>query len=245
MIAATGLLVLALPGEPQPRTYYWRDSAGQTHVTNAPPPSDAEMLDTPPAPAVGPGKASRPQMLRQSDNLGGQREMLLSPAQQRAWEALDQHLAMARAEGNRRTLAAVSDSLISDCLWGQGLWALPALPVLSVALMGFLGWWLALGLRSGSRVPLVFGFLLVGLACGQLLLTVFLYRPQAARLRKNMELLEHYMGTGKALRPEHLTLLQQRYQSLEQAADPLKAPWRFPAEVKTLREAMKQVMIEP
>jgi len=169
----------------------------------------------------------------------------LNPAQQQAWEALDQHLARARAEGNRGSLEAVSESLISDSLWGNGLWARPLLPVLSVALMGLLGWWLALGLRSGSRVPLVVGFLLLGLAAGQLLLNVFLYRPQALRLRQNLELLELHMGTGKALRPEHRAMLQQRYQALDQAADPLLPPWRFPAEVTTLREAMKQVMVEP
>ncbi len=244
MMAVAGLLVLALLGPPQPRTYYWRDPAGQTHITNTPPPSDAELLDSPPPPAVEPGKTGRPEVVRQSAGLGGKRQAL-SPGQRQAWEALDQRLAKARAEGDRHTLEAVSNSLIQDCLWGSGLWAMPVLPFLSVTLMGFLGWWLALGLRPGSRIPMVAGFLLLGLAFGHLLLNAFLYHPQALRLRQNLELLEQHMGTGKAPRLEHRALLQLRYRALEQAAEPFQSPWRFPGEVKTLREAMRQVMVEP
>ncbi|MFN7958991.1 MAG: DUF4124 domain-containing protein [Holophagaceae bacterium] len=244
-MAVAGLLVLVLLDQPQPRTYYWRDAAGQTHITNTPPPPDAQILEAPPPPAVEPGHGGRPEMLRQSANRGGRREALLSPAQRQAWESLDRRLAKARAEGDRPTLEAVADSLIYDCLWGSGLWAMPVVPLLSVALMGLLGWWLALGLQTGPKAPLIVGFLLLGAAFGHLILNGFLYHPQAARLRQNLELLEQYMGTDRALRPERRTLLQQRYSALEQAAEPLQAPWRFPAEVQALRLALKQVMIDP
>ena len=245
MTVIAGLLVLALLGPARPHTYYWRDAAGQTHITNTPPPSDAEVLQAPPPPAVEPGKVGRPEVVRQSTSLGGHRQVTLSPLQKQAWGALDELLAKARSQGDRRTLETVADSLISDCLWGHGLWAMPAAPVLSVVLMGFLGWWLAIGLRSGLRAPLIAGFLLLGLALGHLLLNVFLYHPQEVRLRQNLELLEQHLGTGEALRPAHQKLLRQRYQALEQAADPLQPPWRFPVEVKALRAAMKQVMVEP
>jgi hypothetical protein len=243
--AIAGLLVLALLGQAQPHTYYWRDVAGQTHITNTPPPPDAEILQAPPPPAIEPGKAGRPELVRQSSSLGGQRQVTLSPLQRQAWGALDELLAKARNQGDRRTLEAAADSLISDCLWGHGLWVIPAAPVLAVALMGLLGWWLAIGLRSGLQVPMVTGSLLLGLALGQLLLNVFLYHTQAVRLRQNLELLEQHLGTGKALGPDHRRLLQQRYQALDQAADPLQPPWRFPVEVNALRAAMKQVMVEP
>ncbi len=245
MILASSLLVLTLLGQPQPRTYYWRDSAGQTHITNTPPPADAEILVPPPPPGVERGKAGRPEFIRQLATRGGPRQAALSPIQQQAWEALDAHLAKARAEGDRRSVAAVADSLIDHSLWGNGLWALPILPVLALGLMGLMGWWLALGLRAGSQMPLMAGFLLLGLGLGHLLLTVFLYHPQALRVRQNLELLEQHMGTGRALRPEYQTLLQQRYQALEEAAEPVHAPWRFPGEVRALREAVKQVMVEP
>jgi hypothetical protein len=122
---------------------------------------------------------------------------------------------------------------------------MPLLPGIAVALMGLMGWWLALGLPAGSRVPLAAGFLLLGLVFGHLLLNVFLYHPQAVRLRQNLELLEHHLGTGKDLPAEQQARLQQRYRALEQAAEPLQAPWRFPGEVRALRAVMKQVMVEP
>lgn len=245
MSAAAGLLILALLGQ-QPRTYYWRDAAGQTHITNTPPPPDAQILEPPPPPAVERGKRGAGMVpLRQSDSRGGREQVVLTPIQQQAWTALDAHLATARSQGDRRTLLAVADSLIHDCLWGNGLWAMPALPLLALTLMGLMGWWLALGLRPGARIPLIGGFLLLGLAFGHLLLNIFLYHPQAARLRQNLELLELHMGTDGALRPERQALLQQRYQALERAAEPTQAPWRFPEEVRALREAVKQVMVEP
>src|SRR5512133_761546 len=229
--AAAGLLVLALFAQPS-RTYYWRDSGGQTHVTNTPPP-----------PGVEPGRPHRIQPLRQSEN-PGRRQVVLNPVQKQAWEALDQHLTKARAASDRRTLEAVADSLIHDCLWGNGLWAMPLVPLLSLALMGLMGWWLALGLNPGLRMPVVGGFLLLGLAFGHLLLNVFLYHPQSARLVQNLELLELHMG-GRVPRPARHVLLQQRYQALEQAAEPTRGPWHFPGEVRALREAVKQVMVDP
>jgi len=242
---AAGLLFLALLVQPQPHTYYWRDAAGQTHITNTPPPLDAELLDQPPPPGVERGKAGRPELIRQSASQGGRRQVVLNPVQQKAWESLNQHLSKARANGDRRTIEAVTDSLIHDCLWGNGLWAMPIVPVLAIGLLGLLGWWLALGLRGGPRIPMVGGFLLLGIGFGHLLLNVFLYHPQAVRLHQNLELLESHLGTGRNLRPEHRAMLQRRYQALDQAAEPHQLPWRFPAEVKILREAMKQVMVDP
>ncbi len=245
MTAVAGLLVLALLGQAQPSTYYWRDAAGQTHITNTPPPPDAEVLQAPPPPAVEPGKATHTEVVRPSAGLDGQPQVQLSPGQKQAWKSLEERLAKARSEGDRQTLQAVADSLFSDCLWGHGLWARPAAPVLAVALLGLLGWWFAFGLRASLRAPLIAGALLLGLVLAQLLLNTMLYRPQAARLHQNMVLLEQHLGLGKALRPEHLRLLQQHYQALKQAADPLQPPWRFPMEVKALRAALKQVMVEP
>ena len=244
-LLAAGLLTLTLLGQTQPHTYYWRDAAGQTHITNTPPPPGAQVLEAPPPPAVEPGTVIRPEPVRQSTSRGGRRQVVLNPVQQEAWDLLNQRLAKARAEGDRRTLEAVTDSLIHDCLWRSGLWIMPALPLIALVLMGLMGWWLALGLPATFRIPLVGGFILIGLAFGHLLLNVFLYHPQSVRLRQNLELLELHMGTDQPLRPEHRVLLQQRYQALDRATEPLQPPWRFPAEVQALREAMKQVMVEP
>lgn len=242
MNAGAALLALALLAPPAKPTYTWRDAAGQTHITNTPPPPGAEIVEPPPPPAVEPAIRVKP--VRQSSSRGGQ-QVVLSPAQREAWQGLDRHLAKARAAGDRKTLEAVADSLIHDCLWGNGLWAMPALPLLSVLLMGLLGWWLALGLKPDLRAPLVGGFLVAGVAFGQLLLNAFLYHPQAVRLHQNLELLEHHLGTGAPPRPELHAQLLQRYQALDRAVDPLRAPWAFPGEVRALRETMKRVMVDP
>ncbi|HJW72627.1 MAG TPA: DUF4124 domain-containing protein [Geothrix sp.] len=241
---SAGLLALALLAPQQPRTYYWRDAQGQTHITNTPPPPDGEVLDAPPPVAV---ESSRPNPVptHQDASRGSLRELVLSPAQQQAWSALDQRLARARAARDRTALRAILDSLVHDCLWGNGLWLMPLIPVLSIALMGLLGWWLALGHAASIRPPLMAGSLLLGVAFGHLLLTIFLYHPQATRLRQNLELLEYHTGAGRPVRPELHSLLQTRYQALDLAADPLQAPWRFPAEVRLLRETMGQVLVDP
>lgn len=243
MIAAAGLIVLALLGPPS-RAYYWRDAGGQTHITNTPPPPGADILEPPPPPAVEPGRPRRAQTEAPAVAPPGYHQVDLNPVQKQAWDALDQHLLRARAANDRRTLEAVADSLIHDCLWGNGLWAMPLVPILALVLMSLMGWWLALGLNPGLRFPVVGGFLLLGLAFGHLLLNVFLYHPQASRLEQNLELLELHMG-GRMPRPERHAILQQRYQALERSAEPTQAPWRFPQEVRALRQAVKQVMVEP
>jgi hypothetical protein len=203
------------------------------------------MLEAPPPVAVEANQPNQPMTLQPGANQGNQRELVLSPAQQQAWSALDSRLARARAAGDHATLQAVLQSLIHDCLWGRGLWIMPLLPVISVALMGLLGWWLALGLPSGARLPAVAGSLLLGVTLGHLLLTFFLYRPQALRLRQNMELLEYHTGAGRPVRAELRSLLQTRYQALDASAAPLQPPWRFPAEVRSLRETMTKVLVDP
>lgn len=245
MTLAPGLLALALLSQPQPHTYYWRDAAGQTHFTNTPPPADAEILEPPPPLAVEPGRAGRLEVVRQSESQGGHQKVVLNPAQQQAWSNLDRTLAKARAEYDGRTVAAVTDSLIQTCLWGNGLWVLTLAPFLAVALMGLLGWWLAYGLGAGLRLPVIGCFVLMGLGLGQLLLTVYLYHPQAIRLRQNLELLEAHNGSGHALRRDQQALLQKRYLAVEQAAEFSQVPWRFPAEVRSLRQEMNRVMFEP
>ena len=238
---AAGLLTLALLVQTRP-VYHWRDAQGQPHVTNTPPPPGAEVMDAPPPQAVVPGTPD-PAYRPRANRIPRDHE-LLSPAQRAAWRDLDQHLADARSRNDLRTLEAIPDSLIDDCLWGSGLWALPLLPLLSVGLMALLGWWLALGLAPGLRIPVISAFLLLGMAFGQLLLASFLYHPQALRLRQNLELLELHLG-GREVSAAHEALLQERYRALERAAEPLQPPWRFPLETARIRREMKRVVVDP
>lgn len=245
MNAAAGLLVLALLGPPPARTYTWRDAAGQTHITSTPPPPGAELLEPPPPPAVELGRPAPPLPRQEASGLEAPPREQLNSTQQQAWTSLDQHLARARAGKDQRTLEAVANSLLQDSLWGHGLWVMPLVPVLALALLGLLGWWFALGLPTSLRLPVLGGSLLLGLAFGHLLLTVFLYQPQAVRLQRNLELLELHLGIGRAPGPTQRALLQGHYRALEAATTLSQPPWRFPAEVRSLRADLKQVMVEP
>ena len=241
MSLGAGLLALALLVQPRP-VYHWRDAQGQPHVTDTPPPPGAAVVEAPPPPALEPGTSALP--APRHGRPVRQREAGLSPVQRAAWEAVDQRLALARSRNDTRILKAVADSLVDDCLWNGGLWARPVLPVLAVALLGLLGWWLALGQGLALRVPILGAFLLLGLAFGQVLLATFLYQPQARRLRQNLELLELHLG-GRDLSPANEALLLHRYQAVENAAHALQPPWRFPAEVAALRRDVKRVVIDP
>ncbi len=245
MNAAVGLLVLALLGPPPARTYTWRDAAGQVHITSTPPPLGAEVLEPPPPAAVEPGRPAPPIPRQVTSGLEGPPREQLNSGQQQAWTALDQHLARARAGRDQLTLEAVADSLLQDSLWGHGLWIMPLVPVVALGLLGLLGWWFALGLQSGLRLPVVGGSLLLGLGFGHLLLTVFLYQPQAVRLQRNLELLELHLGIGRAPGPTQRALLRGHYRALDAAALLSQPPWRFPGEVRALRASLKQVMVEP
>ena len=235
-----GLMALLLLPQPRPM-YHWRDAQGQLHVTDAPPPPDAVMVRMPSASSAiqpeppGAARPARPVRAREAG---------LSPVQRAAWQALDQRMALARSRNDPRTLEAIADSLVDDCLWNGGLWARPILPVLAIAVMGLLGWWLALAQGLALRIPILTGFLLLGMAFGQMLLAVFLYQPQAYRLRRNLALLEVHLG-GPDLSPAHAALLQQRYRALQEGAGTFQPPWRFPAEVLALRHALKQVVVDP
>ena len=245
MAIAAGLLALALLAQPTPRTHAWRDAAGRTHITNTPPPAGAEVLQMPSASGLENGRAIPPEPALVAPAPEAPPEPSLTPAQREAWSALDQHLARARSAGDQRTLAATVESLFDDSLWGRGLWALSTAPLLGLALLGLIGWWVALGLRAPLRLPALVGFLLVGLALGQVLLATFLYRPQAARLRQNLQRLEVHTGLGRPLPAAERLRLRQRYADLERVASPAQPPWRFPGEVERLRRDFLQVMVAP
>jgi len=97
VIGTASLLCVALLGQAQPHTYYWRDAAGQTHITNTPPPVDAELLEAPPPTAVEPGRPGNLDLIRPSAVRSGPSQMELTPTQKQDWEALDKYLAQARA----------------------------------------------------------------------------------------------------------------------------------------------------
>lgn len=245
MALAAGLLALALLAQPTPRAQAWRDAAGRTHITNTPPPPGAELLQPPSASGIETGKGTTLEPSLTAVASEAPPDPSLTPAQREAWNALEQHLARARSAGDQRTLTATIESLFDDSLWGRGLWALALAPILTLALLGLSGWWVALGLRPPLRLPVLLGSLLLGLALGQALLGTLLYRPQAAHLKQNLQRLEVHTGLGQPLPAAQRLRLRQRYADLERSASPAQPPWRFPAEVQRLRQDFLQVMVAP
>lgn len=229
-----------------PRVYRWKDDKGKIQITNTPPPPGAELLSDPPPPLALEADRGERLVVRQSGRASRTKAADLTPEQVAAWEALDKAMAEARKQGNRRTLEAVVSLLIDQSRWSNGLGFVALLPLVALALMALLGWWIAYNLPRSQRRGVIAAFTFSGLVLGQILLSHFLYRPQFFRLRLNLTLLtDHYLGGDLRVGPKNRELLRERWAALEAATGPLNAPWRFPAEVGALEDTLKRVVVEP
>ncbi len=237
------LASLSLSGQ-QPQIYRWKDRSGREHVTNTPPPPDATPLSVPPlentkepeakpvpTPHPAPGDSLPPKPLSREQDL--------------AWKATAQRLAEARGRGDVQVLESTADSILQEALWGNGAWALVLLPLTTLALVTLLGWWLASGLQRPLALALTLLFGLVGLGLAHLCLAHFVYRLQAQRLVSAVSALKQHLGTAQGPSPESLRKLDARLLSLEPTLQPSAPPWRFPQEVRTLGEVLRQVVVNP
>jgi hypothetical protein len=231
---------------PAPRVYRWKDDKGKIQITNTPPPPGAELLSDPPPPLALEADRGDRLVVRQSGRASRAKATDLTPEQTAAWEALDKAMGEARKQGNKRTLEAVVSLLIEQSRWSNGLGFVALLPLVALALMTLLGWWIAYNLPRSQRRIIVGAFSLSGAVMGQILLSHFLYRPQFYRLQLNLTLLtDHYLGGDLRLGPKNREALRGHWTTLEGAAGPLNAPWRFPAEVQALEDTLKRVVVEP
>jgi hypothetical protein len=250
LLLALGLGAAPRQGGPEraqaPRVYRWKDDKGKMQITNTPPPPGAELLpDAPPPLALEADRGDR-LVVRQSGRAARAKATDLTPEQTAAWEALDKAMGDARKQGNRRTMEAVVALLIDQSRWSNGLGFVALLPLVALALMALLGWWIAYNLPRLQRQVIIGAFTLSGVVMGQILLSHFLYRPQFFRLQLNLTLLtDHYLGGDLRVGPKNREALRARWAALEAATDPLNAPWRFPAEVEALEDTLKRVVVEP
>ena len=97
LLLAVALLAVPLAGgpprarpKPKAHPHYWKDSGGRIHITDAPPPPGAELIEMPRGPATG-REAPAPATAPPPDPLEG-----LSPAARPRWEALRSALRQAR-----------------------------------------------------------------------------------------------------------------------------------------------------
>ncbi len=237
------LAALVLVAQPQ-QIYRWKDRTGKEHITNTPPPPGATRLDVPPAQG---GAGSQPAAALTQDP--GQRAKPpamagLDPGQVQWWRALDQRLEEARAKQDTAAIEGIVEGLFRDSLWGNGLWAIPLLPIATLALVILLGWWIGSGLRQPWTAATLLLSILVGLALCQLTLSRFLYRLQFLRLRSNLALLENHLG-GKLPRGSHQAALQQHLKALETTSKPLAPPWAFHLECRAAEDTMIRVALDP
>ena len=242
-IAILFCLTVALAG--QQDVYRWKDKKGKEYVTNTPPPAGAVPLEVPPpknqkeAEANAGGAAAEQAPKPPETPLPG-----LSESQREQWKALDQRLEEARTKKDTAAIEAIVEGLFRESLWGNGLWAIPLLPLATLALVTLLGWWVASGLRQPIAGIFLGVAVLGGLALAQLTLSRFLYRNQYLRLQTNLAILEHHLG-GKLPRASNRAALQQHYTSLEAACRPLAPPWTFLLEARAAEDTMIRVALEP
>jgi hypothetical protein len=240
------LLLAAVVLAAQPQTLYrWKDRTGKEHVTQTPPPPDATSLDVR-QPQGGP--TSKPLEAQTEDPSRKQKQSSPpagpNPGLLERWKALDQRLEEARTKQDTTTIEAVVEGLFRESLWGSGLWAIPLLPIATLALVVLLGWWVGSGLKQPFSAGVMVLSVLVGLALGQLALSRFLYRIQLSRLQSNLSMLENNLG-GKLPRGSHRAALQQHLTALETAARPVAPPWAFLLECRSAEDTMVKVALDP
>ena len=238
-------LVFATVLGAQSEIYRWKDKKGKEHVTNTPPPAGAVPLEVPPAQnqkdaGAEAGAPTSDQAPKQAEEpMPG-----MDDQQRERWKALDQRLEEARTKKDPATIEAVVEGMFRESLWGNGLWAIPLLPVATLALVVLLGWWVASGVQQPLGGLLIALSLFLGLSLAQLTLTRFLYRNQFLRLQTNLAILEHHLG-GKLPRASNHQALQQHYAALETMTHPLAPPWAFLLEARAAEDTMVKVALDP
>lgn len=237
------LLATALLAAP-PQIYRWRDRSGKEHITNTPPPPGATRLDVPPAqgspnPQTADAQAQDPALKGARAQAAG-----LEAGQAEWWSALDQRLEEARAKQDTAAIEAIVEGIFREALWGRGAWAIPVLPIATLALVVLLGWWIARGRGQPLASGLVALSVVAGLVLGQLTLSRFLYRLQLVRLQSHLALLEGHLG-GKLPRGSNRAALAQHLAALEAATRPSALPWAFPLECRNAEDTMVKVALDP
>lgn len=229
MVPAAALLALALAAGPQPpaRVYAWKDAKGHVHMTDAPPPPGAEVVSVSTRPANGSrvvAPAGPPPAELPADLPSDQRPL---------WESRERRIADVREHKDAAGIASLAHELVGAELGRDGGWGTALLPLLSMGLLGLLGWWAALALRRRLRAPVMVLALLAGLTLGQWVLMRFVHRPRLAAIRANMKVLALDAG-GHALPDRARTELELGVSDLEYAATLPAPPWRFPQAAREL-----------
>jgi hypothetical protein len=161
------------------------------------------------------------------------------------WRGIEDALRQAgRSNGSQVQINALN-ALVRQALWGDGLWALAALPAVVVAISMLFAWWACAGLAKLTKVLAQTACALAGLALSTMGLSLVLYAPQARRLDFAMSMLPNYLGEGVEPKPKSIQLIRNQSDALKEAAA-FQAPiWAFPLEIHNARQTIEQLVIDP
>lgn len=233
------------PAPAQSQIYRWKDAKGRLYITTTPPPPGATAIGIPPEQNTKAPDLPKPLSKLGPVQLSAPPNQPLSESQRGFWELLAQSLGDARAKGDRMELEAAADRIFMDSFWGNGLWVLPALPLASLLLLVLLGWLLASRMKGVAKGLVMFFFVVIGFGAAQITLAQFVYKAQVQRLTGNLMLLELNLGGGKFLSPDHKENLDARLKALDDGTRAASFPWKFIREAAAMKEALRQMVVDP
>jgi hypothetical protein len=161
------------------------------------------------------------------------------------WRGVEDAISQARQSNDAQGHLNALNAVVRHALWGNGLWALAALPAVVVAISMLFAWWACAGLAKLTKVLAWTACALAGLALSAMGLNFALYAPQARRLDFALSMLPNYLGDGIEAKPENLHLIRNQSDALREAAAPQAPIWAFPLEIHNARQTVKQLVIDP
>ena len=235
---------------PRPTTYIWRDRAGRRYVTPFAPPANATIIEV---------------VSHQHDEAEAEpaeMEILPTPGEIRAemesvfdkktiiyWHDIETTLLEARLAGNNSEQIQTVDALIDDALWGKGLWVMPLLPLMVLAIFILLAWWTCSGISKPGKLSvktLTWAlFVFVGIVLSHVVMQYALYFPQAKRMDFLLAMLPNYFGGHIEAKPDNLLIIQDHARALLDATSPMVPPWAFPMEVGNTKATLNRVVVDP
>ena len=237
-------LALALQGQeivgpPPPHILYrWKNSQGQVHVTTTAPPPGAIIIETM---HHGKGEADNvvvviPEPTPEECRIS--LESVLKPETVAYWHRIDESFSKARQSGDTKGQLAALDDVLATALMGSGLWAMPLIPALLVAICALLAWWFSAGRSKRVRVAVWSGSAVLCLVLSHVCIQVAIHRPQARRLDLALSMLPNYLGDYATLAPEDCLAVADSVVALSNASATTSATWKFPAEIHRTRRTL-------
>jgi len=240
------VLTLLLQAQGQESVYRWKDSAGRLHVTTTVPPINANILEVlTHRNLAGTTMSGSDNTTLTPEELRIQMELAMGEDTIKYWHNIDKSFYAARQSGNNAESLKTLDDILSDVLWGDGLWAISLLPLLVIAISLLIAWWISTGLSKLARTLVWSGFVFAGLFLSHIGANRALYRPQAKRLDFMLSVLPNYLGGYIRVKPDNQRAIRNHVEALPKTVTPLSPAWIFPIEIHRIRQTLRRVVLDP